>query len=157
MRTHLSNRLIHKIASDERNLELTRHAKPRGLWYELDHEWERWCEAEAFRTYNYRYIIEVDHTDMIVLSNQAEMVAFTKKYGTTKYINSYNINWAKVSRDFKGIEIYPYIRECRFNDITSWYYGWDVASGCVWHESAIIYLKHDEEYVPFELKEYDYS
>ena len=43
-------------------------------------------------------------------------------------------DWAKVASHYDGIEICPYI-ESRRN--MTWYYGWDVASGCVWNASGI--------------------
>lgn len=41
----------------------------------------------------------------------------------------------RVRQDYAGIEISPYQYECRFE--LTWYYGWDVASGCVWDKEAI--------------------
>jgi hypothetical protein len=45
------------------------------------------------------------------------------------------IDWKKVAKEYSGIEICPYIGEQRLK--FSWYYPWDVASGCVWDNSAV--------------------
>jgi len=36
-----------------------------------------------------------------------------------------------VSKEYDGIEIAPYQWDARLSLI--WYYGWDVASGCIWN------------------------
>ena len=41
------------------------------------------------------------------------------------------IDWRKVAKKYDGIEINPMIYELRMMAL-SWYYGWDVASGCIW-------------------------
>ena len=47
-----------------------------------------------------------------------------------------SINWKKVQNDgFNGIEICPYLFDKRMD--AQWYYGWDVASGCIWNKSGI--------------------
>ena len=57
-----------------------------------------------------------------------------------QYPNQYrlhfdNMNYAKVAENYGGIEVTPYIWEKRLDSM--WYYGWDCASGCVWHRDAI--------------------
>ncbi len=44
------------------------------------------------------------------------------------------IDWPAVAKRYAGIEINPYFTGLR---MVSWYYTWDVASGCVWHEDGI--------------------
>jgi hypothetical protein len=56
------------------------------------------------------------------------------------------INWKQVSIDYDGIEICPFLINSYFkfkNDksnkyISSWYFSWSVASGCIWNLNAII-------------------
>jgi hypothetical protein len=50
-------------------------------------------------------------------------------------IKDYYINWPKVAQDYSGIEICPYQWKFRLNYM--WYYGWDVASGCIWNQNAL--------------------
>lgn len=45
---------------------------------------------------------------------------------------------SRVTRWWAGLEICPYQDECRWNPFTFWYYPWDVASGCIWHEEAVV-------------------
>lgn len=49
------------------------------------------------------------------------------------------IDWPKVAKRYGGIEITPYIYKARMTHL--WYYGWDVASGCVWLASAVQNIK----------------
>ena len=41
------------------------------------------------------------------------------------------IDWKKVASKYDGIEIVPYQPKARMNLL--WYYGWDIASGCIWN------------------------
>lgn len=40
-----------------------------------------------------------------------------------------------VAKDYDGIEIAPYQESLRYD--LEWYYGWDVASGCIWNFEGI--------------------
>ena len=44
-------------------------------------------------------------------------------------------NWPLLATQCAGIEIAPY--QHAFRSTHMWYYGWDVASGCVWDKSGI--------------------
>jgi len=45
------------------------------------------------------------------------------------------IDWGRVAEDYSGIEIAPYLYEARMKHM--WYYGWDVASGCIWGKGVV--------------------
>jgi hypothetical protein len=47
------------------------------------------------------------------------------------------IDWPKVAEHYAGIEICPYLSNKRNDDDFFWYYGWDVASGCIWDQKGI--------------------
>ena len=47
------------------------------------------------------------------------------------------IDWPRVASDYAGIEICPYLSSKRMDEDSFWYYGWDVASGCVWDSKGI--------------------
>ena len=49
----------------------------------------------------------------------------------------YDIDWNRVAKKYQGIIITPYIWERRLTTTCTWYYGWDVASGCIWDNKAI--------------------
>lgn len=53
----------------------------------------------------------------------------------------YEIDWKKVTEEYQGIIISPYIWQRRLAPHTMWYYGWDVASGCIWDTDAIEEVK----------------
>jgi hypothetical protein len=73
---------------------------------------------------------------MIIIRNYDELVAFEEKYGIEDQPRRYMvINWGKVAVDYDGIEIAPYIFKARNKHM--WYYGWDIASGCIWANGAI--------------------
>jgi hypothetical protein len=58
----------------------------------------------------------------------------------------YQINWKEVQDKYDGIIITPYQWSCRLmNPTTSWYYGWDCASGCIWNTKCIE-IELDTEY-----------
>ena len=46
-----------------------------------------------------------------------------------------SIDWKKVASKYDGIEINPYQFEARYQYL--WYYGWDVASGCIWNLKSV--------------------
>ncbi len=48
------------------------------------------------------------------------------------------IDWPLLAGiDWDGIEICPYLQEFRRSN-SGWYYGWDVASGCIWDSEALV-------------------
>ena len=112
-------------------------AKPRGLWYGVGPSWIDWVRSEMpdWEVDNI-FKIDVNQDMMLTITNSEELLAFKKKYGiTTEYYNI--IDWAKVASDYGGIEISPYNYKLRMEREVFWYYGWDVASGCVWNEGVI--------------------
>jgi hypothetical protein len=66
-----------------------------------------------------------------------ELMMFTRKFSSYVNVNGHkgefgeSIDWKDVSNEYDGIEINPYQNEARYQ--YTWYYPWDVASGCVWH------------------------
>jgi len=112
-------------------------AKPRGLWYGVGPSWIDWVRSEMpdWEVDNI-FKIDVNQDMMLTITNSEELLAFNKKYGIkTEYYNI--IDWAKVASDYGGIEISPYNYKLRMEREVFWYYGWDVASGCVWNEGVI--------------------
>ena len=77
------------------------------------------------------------------ITNDNEFEAFHSKYAeeAVKYRGGapkqYSINWSAVAKDYYGIEISPYRPKYRLALGYLWYYGWDVASGCIWNKDAI--------------------
>ena len=122
--------------------------KPRGLWYAcgsewiewLGHEMPHWLEegqnlydvrprystvgvAEGYR--GKRYVGGV-----LRITTDKEMEMFDLGF----HVTDMQIDWPRVASIWDGIEICPY--QYSFRDIYGWYYGWDVASGCIWRPSG---------------------
>lgn len=123
--------------------DVAAHFKPTGIWYSHGGEdsWMDWCCTEDCQIFLRRYLyrIELDYRDICQLRNQNDMEQFTEQFGEKEpgweFIQ--NIDWAKVQKTYSGLEIIPYLWECRLNPNTHWYYGWDCASGCVWRKKAV--------------------
>ena len=108
--------------------------KPNGLWYACGDEWIRF--DHGLQNAKYLYKIELDYSKILRLT-QKDVKAFEKEYGVNKGNPSMKmvvIDWKKVSERYGGIEICPYMPKIREH---FWYYGWDVASGCIWDKDSI--------------------
>jgi hypothetical protein len=128
--------------------------KPEGLWYSMDWEWLRWVRSEMPKwEHPNHFDIEVDLTKMLVLSSVPEIRKFTAEFGMpAPYVNSLKfiggdmkflyIDWPKVAEQYSGIEIPEYQWPLRHK--LMWYYGWDVASGCIWRPDAVIKVRKVE-------------
>lgn len=122
-------------------------AKPNGLWFSIegDYDWKWWCEAENFNIENLvvSYEIELkEDANILHLKTPEEIIEFTKQYAlSTKdwdiEYDRYQLKWDKVKEKYQGIIISPYQWDCRLRLGTSWYYGWDCASGCIWDLECI--------------------
>lgn len=122
-----------------------RHDKPRGLWVtvEGEHDWPTWCRAEEYGIDGLAvaHIVELDSwANILRIATAQELDAFTAEYGVpwrSMHDFIHEIDWAAVAQHFHGILITPYLHERRYTSGSSWYYTWDVASGCIWNLDAI--------------------
>lgn len=130
MRTHISAKS--NIGNIRPKARQNINHKPVGFWYGVNGDWERWCRAEEWGLDDGMFEHEVILGDesILVLSSVDDIDRFHIKYGTEIVPRTRYINWAKVAKDFDGIEIAPYQWSRRMTH--SWYYTWDCASGCVW-------------------------
>lgn len=122
----------------------TAHMKPRGFWVSVDGcnlGWSEWCEGEQFglRRLVYAHDMTLAKDAKVLLLRGAKAIdAFTRRYGASLAgIRNCAIDWEAVAEKHKGIIIAPYVWSRRLHPDTSWYYGWDCASGCIWDASAI--------------------
>ena len=129
-----------------RQYEQREHNKPRGFWVSVQGEddWPKWVEAEQFGLDVWAVRHEVQLTkdaNILHLKTPLEIMDFHAEYNIdllpgspmrTKYIN-----WQAVSETYDGIIIAPYQWSLRLDIDVSWYYGWDVASGCIWNLNSI--------------------
>ena len=111
------------------------HFKPNGLWYGIDfscHEWMKREMPDWVKPYD--YVLEVDLSKILVISNKDQLLEFVKRYGYQKNpdLRYKEINWCKVSEEYSGIEINPYRKSYTMDgniDLLMsllWYDAWDV-------------------------------
>jgi hypothetical protein len=120
--------------------------KPKGLWVSVGEAWPEWCVAESFGVSRLAHVTRIELASaatILRLTDASDLIAFTDQYGElpeylragTTLAPDYSIAWRKVAADFDGIVIAPYVWSQRH--ALHWYYGWDVASGCIWNAKAI--------------------
>lgn len=113
--------------------------KPKGLWYGFGTEWVDWVRAEmpSWESDSI-YELVIDDSKVLKLTDDSMIDEFTNIYGVRD--NRFpdlvpKIRWQDVAEKYTGIEINPYSWEARANH--SWYYGWDIASGCIWGANVL--------------------
>jgi len=119
--------------------------KPRGLWVSADGEddWPTWCKAEGYRLDRLvnRFVVTLsDEANILHLTTVREVLEFSNEYmdqNEPEWLRGWRIDWPKLAEKYQGIIIAPYQWALRSDDRTRWYWGWDVASGCIWDASAI--------------------
>lgn len=129
--------------------------KPDGLWYSCYNEWYDFLIDSKINYYLHKYIHKINinkniitnirnknKDKLLVIKNMKDLNLFNKIYGLKfkMKINGNNkitdiINWIKVSQDYGGIEICPFLSKGRKY---LWYSTWDIGSGCLWNTKAII-------------------
>jgi len=128
--------------------------KPEGLWYECQDgsstSWEEFCKYEMSSGYKYdsTYEVILNDYEILFIPDEHHFEKFYKMYSVNHPADAdgskgYDkmIDWPKVASHYAGIEICPYRSDKRMDDDSFWYYGWDVASGCVWGPKGIKELK----------------
>lgn len=133
MRVHNSPNFLDKILSFKQ--ENKPNSKPKGFWYAIDNEWIKWCKSEMphwIKKYNFEVILP-ENFNLLKIDNLFDLHLFSRKYRIIDQFGTIFIDWKKVAETYDGIEIAPYQYEARHDKSTLWYYGWDVASGCIWN------------------------
>lgn len=126
--------------------------KPSGFWVSVEGEddWKSWCLDEE---YNLEWIeneFDValsESANILTLSSVDDILKFTKEFTDSSMDSEFDIStnheyniairWSDLYSLYDGIIIAPYQWACRLKFDTRWYYGWDVASGCIWNLDAI--------------------
>jgi hypothetical protein len=118
--------------------------KPVGLWYAFGLAWFEWCLSEQpdWVTPFWHEILLAKDAEILKIGTSKELRDFSEKYRVHHSMGIRTLDWDGVAKEFMGIEINPYIWKERFALV--WYYGWDVASGCVWDGRAIEELRRIE-------------
>ena len=134
MRIHMSKK---PFELEPRTFTQTVTVKPSGFWYGFGSEWIDWTRNEMPEwTGKYIYDIDTGNTNVLQIKTNAEMLQFNSEYKADVYMKDAGeaIDWKKVASKYGGIEINPY----QYDDaMLSWYYGWDIACGCVWNLSGV--------------------
>jgi len=119
-------------------------SKPRGMWYGFGDSWLEWVLSNEFRVdkYTVHYEVDVSRCNILHLSTYDELIEFTSEHNAwdeseSFFSKSLLIDWVRVAERYDGIEINPYVYKARLSLETQWYYGWDVAGGCVWNFDKI--------------------
>lgn len=153
---HYSGKEIEKLIDLKLDQNINFHsAKPLGLWVSVEGisdehnlNWKQWCESEEFHLEYLKYAYEVilkENANILYLKTSDEIIGFHAKYPKSlfkemndwKHNDTYQIDWAKVAEKYQGIIISPYQWDCRLSCDSSWYYGWDCSSGCIWDIDCI--------------------
>lgn len=144
-RTHISkSRSGIEVEPRAQSLEPT--SKPKGLWYEVNADWRRWCRDEMPEWIADRHLHRIVLGDerMLELRGVAQMDRFVSEFHVSEFVSGRwftgdmdrGIEWARVAERWDGIEIAPYIWRRRL-DGPMWYYGWDCASGVIWQPRGV--------------------
>jgi hypothetical protein len=125
------------------NMPMSYYGKPEGVWITNEEEdnWEAWCLSERFalESLTHKHEVKLDEREILFLKCAGEIDNFTDIFGLeSRGVRHPAIDWPTVASIYTGLIIAPYIWQRRLNDRTSWYYGWDCASGCIWDERAIL-------------------
>lgn len=125
--------------------------KPNGLWYECQDgsssTWKEFCEfglSSGYSKYDSTYNVVLNDYNVLFIPDEHHFEKFYEMYSVnhqadpdgTKGFDKV-IDWPKVAEHYAGIEICPYLSSKRMDDDSFWYYGWDVASGCIWDPSGV--------------------
>ena len=117
--------------------------KPIGLWYGFGTSWIDFIRGEMpHRETEHVFKIEIenDPDTIIKIDDDKLFLWFSKKFKDPENegkFGNHKINWPEVTKKYKGIEFPKYFSEYRMDHDHSWYYPWDIASGCIWDLSAI--------------------
>lgn len=110
--------------------------KPVGLWFTpTPNDWKDWCQENEYGDAHLMQTIafKMNIADVLLISDKEELKDFYESYKDTTRYQCEMIDWQRVAQHYSGIEIVPYLWECRY-DVGLWYYAWDVASGCIWRD-----------------------
>lgn len=147
--SHRPLRTVRDVAQRASDDPVAPPGKPRGLWYGVDTAWLDWCRSEMPEWVGrYTYALTVRPERLLTLRTVDDLFAFTGRFHQPppwaadlvgrNLVSRMFIDWRAVAAQWDGIEIAPYLWPARLDPATSWYYGWDCASGCIWRAAAVL-------------------
>jgi hypothetical protein len=143
------------------------HPKPNGLWFDIDEDWKRWCEAAQHEPEKLRYrhtVTILDKSRILFLKAANDVEAFTREYGRNfsghiqllqnaedigTFTNQYGRDlFGDIRKAFSNYIMWGEVAVKYSGIIVSpylpatgqtylWYWGWNCASGCVWDTNVI--------------------
>jgi hypothetical protein len=153
VKIHVSKKPITRLLGTAQRVSF----KPKGLWYDCDKAWTWWVGhnmPQWGRGMNYIYLVKINKGRMFNINSESELLKFHERFSTD---DGEMVDWTAVAKHADGIEICPYQHSQRMS--LDWYYGWDLASGCVWNPTwvrlSLVGVWDDDkgEVVPFEGQE----
>jgi hypothetical protein len=149
----MSDQLIHYSRLPVRLETLERREqpvtnKPKGLWVSDGTAWKDWCESENFeagRTVCANEVTLAQDARILRIESETELDDFTDAYAVfpegfpADY--AYYLDWPAVAAAYSGVLIIPYLWSRHLDASSPWYYGWDVASGCIWEPTAVASIR----------------
>lgn len=104
--------------------------KPRGLWYAIGTAWIDWVRTEmpAWEK-DHIYKIDINKSKILTLKNWRDV---PEEYRVRSKNYEFRPSFILISKDYSGIELLN-----PSNDTSSWDYGWDIPSGCIWDMDGI--------------------
>jgi hypothetical protein len=130
MRTHCSHFKVDSI--NLYPVEQIKNYKPKGFWYEVDNDWQRWTDEEDFHCGEYVFKVELNDCNILLIDTLPKLDEFHSQFYIGDRLSLRGIDWAAVAKKYDGVEIAPYQWERRLALDFMWYYGWDCASGVIW-------------------------
>lgn len=123
----------------------TNFLKPVGLWITPDegqrqHTWLNWCKDEHYSLARlaYKHRVELaEGANIHWCRTEADLMAFHKTFSIAGASRYECMDWERVQLTYDGLVIAPYQWGMRMHEDLLWYYAWDCASGCIWHNDAI--------------------
>lgn len=140
------------------NTTPTHNGKPRGLWLsnEAEYGWREWCESEQFAlgTLAHRTDFTITAGDVLHLTTAEAIREFTAEYTVEvgsmhenpdldAILRSGTLDWGRITERYDGLAITPYQWSVRLDLDHRWYYGWDVASACIWSLGVLEPVRED--------------
>lgn len=135
-RIHFSKQPFRKLLKMRYKQDPHDNFKPHGFWYSAGDAWLDWCKSEMPQWVGrHAYTLDIGNANILRLDDVYKIKQFTKEFGRVPYPEAHHvgIDWSNVAEKWDGVEIIPYQWSIRLDMDTFWYYGWDVASGCVWN------------------------
>lgn len=145
-------RLIHYSAKPLLQVRSRKHSqdggvgayKTPGLWVSVegDDDWLSWCKGESWDMNSLVCATELvlaDDAQVLHLSGAEALDQFTAEFESKDRRGEWDrrIDWLAIRKRWRGLIIAPYVWSRRLTRHTSWYYGWDCASGVIWDAKAV--------------------